>query len=400
MRVFAIVGQSNAVGQADLSGGLSPQTTIGTAFQFKNGGIYPANDPIADGSHGSAWPQFATSYANLTGETVGLIQTAVSGSSLLAAADSGQGNWSPTGTLYQASILTINAGLTAFAAVGHHVKFSGILFLQGEAEGGAINSGISGVTGPNYQAALIALIARYRAEYYSTLPFYIFRIGTAVGVSDNGLSVIRAAQENVSAADSNSPIVFRGTVDFPSRGLMTDAVHYSQVGYNEMGHYGALSIIAGMESPIKPSLLGCKLSGTNKILDIEETGVFNSGIRWFQGGIARAFLGICGYAGGVFSGTSAGDVAFRMEGRSLLFGQNISGGIPQLAITDSGRLGLQTNAPRYGVHINGEVGFTPTSAATPTANGDLTLELSSNTSLTLRAKGSDGATRSVVLQLS
>ena len=44
--------------------------------------------------------------------------------------------------------------------------------------------------------------------------------------------------------------------------------------------------------------------------------------------------------------------------------------------------------------------LTPATSATPPANGDLVFERTSNTSLTLRLKGTDGVVRSVALTLS
>lgn len=41
----------------------------------------------------------------------------------------------------------------------------------------------------------------------------------------------------------------------------------------------------------------------------------------------------------------------------------------------------------------------PATTATPAANGDMVFELTSNTSLTVKVKGSDGTVRSVVLTL-
>lgn len=49
--------------------------------------------------------------------------------------------------------------------------------------------------------------------------------------------------------------------------------------------------------------------------------------------------------------------------------------------------------------ITGKLEFTPGASVTPTDNGDVVFELTSNTSLTVKAKGSDGTVRSVVLTL-
>ena len=43
--------------------------------------------------------------------------------------------------------------------------------------------------------------------------------------------------------------------------------------------------------------------------------------------------------------------------------------------------------------------FVPSTSVTPAANGNMVFELTSNTSLTVKVKGSDGTVRSVVLTL-
>jgi hypothetical protein len=47
----------------------------------------------------------------------------------------------------------------------------------------------------------------------------------------------------------------------------------------------------------------------------------------------------------------------------------------------------------------GTVSFFPAASVTPTTNGQMTFELTSNTTLTIRVKGSDGTVRSAALTL-
>lgn len=52
------------------------------------------------------------------------------------------------------------------------------------------------------------------------------------------------------------------------------------------------------------------------------------------------------------------------------------------------------------LQVNGSLRFRPDASSTPVSNGDLTFEATSNTSLRIRFKGSDGTVRSAVLALS
>jgi hypothetical protein len=65
----------------------------------------------------------------------------------------------------------------------------------------------------------------------------------------------------------------------------------------------------------------------------------------------------------------------------------------------SGKIGIGKKAPDYNLDVAGTFGIAPGASVTPANNGDVVFELTSNTSLTIKAKGSDGTVRSVVLTL-
>lgn len=65
-----------------------------------------------------------------------------------------------------------------------------------------------------------------------------------------------------------------------------------------------------------------------------------------------------------------------------------------------GNVGIGESSPDYKLDVNGALGFTPGSSVTPVDNGDVVFELTNNTTLTVRAKGSDGTVRSGTIALS
>ncbi len=104
----------------------------------------------------------------------------------------------------------------------------------------------------------------------------------------------------------------------------------------------------------------------------------------------------------------AGRVVSRREGAtndfSLIFEAGRSGvhtETMRVSGKDStpGWVGIATSSPDYHLHINGKLGFAPGPSATPVNNGDVVIEATSNTSLTLKLKGSDGTVRSTTLTL-
>lgn len=65
----------------------------------------------------------------------------------------------------------------------------------------------------------------------------------------------------------------------------------------------------------------------------------------------------------------------------------------------AGSMGINESSPDYKLDVNGSLGFTPGASVTPVDNGDVVIEATNNTTLTLKLKGSDGTVRSVALTL-
>lgn len=63
------------------------------------------------------------------------------------------------------------------------------------------------------------------------------------------------------------------------------------------------------------------------------------------------------------------------------------------------RIGINEDTPNYLLDVNGTFGFTPGASVTPIDNGDVVFQLTSDTQLTIKARGSDGTARSVNLTL-
>ncbi len=76
---------------------------------------------------------------------------------------------------------------------------------------------------------------------------------------------------------------------------------------------------------------------------------------------------------------------------------NSGGGITFNSNSTTNGMFLSTSA-RF--TINGILEFSPGASVTPTNNGDVVFELTNNTTLTIRARGSDGTVRSGTVALS
>lgn len=243
--VFLIAGQSNARGVGTRT--LSPNPSANTVYQYYQGTFSQVTDevgldPVTESNRGSAWPSFGITWNKATGRKICFVPTGVDGTGLLAASDTGFGNWSPSGTLYSNSVTQLGNAITAIQSAGMTPVLRGVLWHQGENDGNKVNDGT--ITGTDYQNALVTLIANYRTAFGANLPFYIFRIGTRTTASDTGFLAIRQAQVNVANNDSLlTRVVFYNAISYQARSLMSDQYHYTQAGYNEMGQVGAENIL-------------------------------------------------------------------------------------------------------------------------------------------------------------
>lgn len=75
-------------------------------------------------------------------------------------------------------------------------------------------------------------------------------------------------------------------------------------------------------------------------------------------------------------------------------------GSQKVVINRLGNVGINEKVPDYKLDINGTLGFTPGTSVAPVDIGDVVFELTNNTTLTIKAKGTDGVVRTVALTLS
>jgi hypothetical protein len=248
--VFLVGGQSNARGLGDSAQSPNPQP--GTVYKYDGTFQVVTNEiitpigPIPVGARGSAWPSFGINYNRLTGRRVCIIPYGIDGSGQMTASNSGFGDWGPAGTLFNASVAQVNAGLAAIISAGFSPKFRGVLWCQGENDARKINDAT--ITSTQYRDTLTWMISQYRANFGSAMPFYIYQTGTEISVSDIGYLAVRTAQQTVVDADPlRNKMISTNQYDFVARSLMVDNIHYNQTALNEMGTVGAEQVVNGLD---------------------------------------------------------------------------------------------------------------------------------------------------------
>lgn len=227
------VGQSNMVGHGNSA--LSPECPTGLYIEGSTISS-PLNDPVGDAATGSMVPALGNEYNVQTGRRLAYVAQAVGGTSLLAAADGGQGNWSPTGTLRAAAVAAANDAIAAISASGLYavgrVRF---LWCGGEADSEAVNG--TTVTGALYSPALVTLADYLKAQVPEMERMDVIRTGTNTYAATTHAKwlEIRQAQEAACTDSDNLRMVYRGASSFTALGYKADTEHWNQTGLNITG---------------------------------------------------------------------------------------------------------------------------------------------------------------------
>lgn len=258
--LFLVAGQSNSAGKGDAS--LAPAVMPGVAYEYvyQADSLRPLIDPVGanelgfeSAKAGSAWPAFADTFYQLTGDTIVLVPAARGGSSCHEKAELGNyGTWAPTGALFNNALLKVRAAMKKT-----DLPLSGIIWLQGERDANAINQGQ--LSQQDYEQSLRKLVERFRLDLETDAPFYIVKIGYYKNHPTMGFDQIRLSQDHVAKQMESVYIAFEGTDLFMDRGLMTDDIHYNQEGLNEVGDSLAFKVINTLGIPkqklLKPKAL-------------------------------------------------------------------------------------------------------------------------------------------------
>lgn len=235
--LFAIAGQSNAMGLGDSSKSIKKNSACYEYLSNTNN-LVELKDPVGEGhlgfqpaKTGSFIPSLAYNYAEINNKNIFVVQCAKGGSALNKKAEENNwGVWDETGNLLNSSFIKIDA-----AIIKSKTKLSAIIWSQGEADGTAIGSGK--LMKSEYKQSLKNLISNYREHYGETVPFIIVTTGRHASCEgcDQGYKVVRNIQKEVAMEDEYTFIGYDETQYFIERNWMKDVVHYNQTGLNDIG---------------------------------------------------------------------------------------------------------------------------------------------------------------------
>lgn len=243
--MYLIAGESIAQGYNDPPLTNTLQIPAGWAKQWYDGALTEiTGDPVGNSTGSSMWPAFCNRII-AEGRGVILVPYGRPGSTLLAASDTGGGNWSPAGAHRSAAITALNAAKAAATAAGLAWRYGGTLLALGANDAAALNQITPPITIGNFEAALPVLLTYFETNAGPGLIMARTGRDAAGDGANDGYAEIRQAQEEFARANDSVSVGSISAITFPARSLLADNIHPTPDGNNEMGRdMGDCAVIA------------------------------------------------------------------------------------------------------------------------------------------------------------
>lgn len=262
--LFISCGQSNAEGRGNLY--QSPPAPHGL---FINGStISDLADPVGGADTGSMWPEFTNEWYNQTGRISAVVDSAVGGTSLIAAANPSN-NWSSSGDLRGDAVIDAQAAITAINDSPIY-QLGNVYFIWLQGEQDAVNINGTTITGDIYEQELEDLAVYFEAQVPEFTKMGVIQVatsGTGVGlikVYDTdiaGFEEIRLAQKRATDDSSLMNLIYTGTSSYLSLKETYDGLHYAQSMLNKVGRCAA----KGLRRPIEITNISPFLGSANAV---------------------------------------------------------------------------------------------------------------------------------------
>ena len=238
--LWLVAGQSNAVGIAEHS--IESADYCALFWDWSNQeskALKPLHDPICGSRFkgGSAWPAFARLVFELTGKKSIMLNVAYGASAVTTiSSNTWYGDSSPRRATATQEWNALSAALSTDEI---SYELAGLLWIQGEAECVPVANGTIGIQ--DYVDGTLNVFDYFRDLVNDqNLPIYMSQIGSHTSVKTNSLFRIgyKAVQDaQVDIANNNEKVYLACSIakEFVNSGMMTDDIHYSQLGYNKVG---------------------------------------------------------------------------------------------------------------------------------------------------------------------
>ncbi len=245
--LFIVSGQSNAVGYSDDV--YESAAYCGQFWNWSEGinALKPLKDPLTPlRNSGSAWPEFARRFFELTGRKVVFVNVAKGGSYVTNHASNTWYGEDDVNELRVNATTQYTALTAALGTVETDYVLGGLLWIQGEAECSGVGSGTIQIS--EYKSGTLDVFRFFRELTSKTdMPVFMSQIGYHRLVLTNpsilsGYDQVQQAQVELANDNANVYLAYAGAKYFLDAGYMRDSVHYSQHGYNLVGAGMARSV--------------------------------------------------------------------------------------------------------------------------------------------------------------
>ncbi|HGN2269956.1 TPA: sialate O-acetylesterase [Proteus mirabilis] len=254
--VFVVYGQSNAVGYAQDTNGFPDVIDGAMFFDYKDNQIKKITKalPYSSGnvSTGHAWATFANEYIRKTGRKVLIIPCAKGESSIVELSKP----LTPSNTVYDKMISSFNSAMIVANRDGISIGYKSILFHQGETDM------TLGTKKQEYQNKLDQLIRDMRSDMGLDKCF-LYRVGCPQNRKEMSWYAMQTAQDYLCQSYDWMVMAYSGCGTFTiGNGLLREGVHYTQNGYNVMGHESASVIVDSLFNKNPSSEFETEMYGT------------------------------------------------------------------------------------------------------------------------------------------
>ncbi len=245
--LFIVSGQSNAVGYSDDV--YESAAYCGQFWNWSEGinALKPLKDPLTPlRNSGSAWPEFARRFFELTGRKVVFVNVAKGGAYVTNHASNTWYGEDDVNELRVNATTQYTALTTALGTVDTDYVIGGMLWIQGEAECHGVGDGTIQLS--EYKSGTLDVFRFFRELASKTdMPVFMSQIGYHATVKTNpvvrsGYEQVQQAQVELANDNANVYLAYAGAKYFLDAGYMRDSVHYSQHGYNLVGAGMARSV--------------------------------------------------------------------------------------------------------------------------------------------------------------
>ncbi|HEJ9458584.1 TPA: hypothetical protein SMM81_003207 [Proteus mirabilis] len=254
--IFVVYGQSNAVGYAHDTNGFPDVIDGAMFFDYKDNQIKKITKalPYSSGnvSTGHAWATFANEYIRRTGRKVLIIPCAKGESSIVELSKP----LTPSNTVYDKMISSFNSAMIVANRDGISIGYKSILFHQGETDM------TLGTKKQEYQNKLDQLIRDMRSDMGLDKCF-LYRVGCPQNRKEMSWYAMQTAQDYLCQSYDWMVMAYSGCGTFTiGNGLLREGVHYTQNGYNVMGHESASVIVDSLFNKNPSSEFETEMYGT------------------------------------------------------------------------------------------------------------------------------------------